>query len=393
MLKLPPRIAIIGISGYGGSHLRVLSTLARESCLKIACATVINRPEVEESCQALEADGCRIYDNYTEMFQREAGNIDLCVIPTGIAWHHPMTLAALKAGCHVLVEKPAAGTVEQVDEMIAAREAAGRRVFVGFHDLLLDRTVELKQSLISGIIGEVHDIRVMGCWPRTLNYYRRNSWAGCLRSGDHWVYDSPANNALAHYLMAALYFAADRLHAVARVESFEAELYRAQAIESFDTLSMRLQTDSNILIFYSVTHSACETINPVVEVVGSSGTIRWEVDQRILCSSTGQETPALGGSAMRQEMYHNILAALANEQPAGCTLEMAREHTSLINELHAHCPIHEVSAQYLVEGTGPKGHQVAIRGIEANMQQAFAEGKLFSELELPWAARNPVTHA
>jgi predicted dehydrogenase len=54
--------------------------------------------------------------------------VDICT-PTG--QHESMTLAALAAGKHVLVEKPIALTLEAADRMVAAARAAGRLLMVG----------------------------------------------------------------------------------------------------------------------------------------------------------------------------------------------------------------------------------------------------------------------
>ena len=41
--------------------------------------------------------------------------------------HHPVTLDCLHAGLHVLLEKPVANTLEQVDELISASKKLGKR--------------------------------------------------------------------------------------------------------------------------------------------------------------------------------------------------------------------------------------------------------------------------
>jgi hypothetical protein len=57
------------------------------------------------------------------------------VVPTGIHHHAPMTLDALDAGCHVLLEKPAAATVDEVRQMRAASQAADRMVAIGYQHM------------------------------------------------------------------------------------------------------------------------------------------------------------------------------------------------------------------------------------------------------------------
>ena len=62
-------------------------------------------------------------------------------------------------------------------------------------------------------------ITVRAQWPRGASYYARNNWAGRLRVGSAWVLDSPVNNAFAHFLMLALFWAGDTPTAASPPES------------------------------------------------------------------------------------------------------------------------------------------------------------------------------
>ncbi|WP_309380222.1 Gfo/Idh/MocA family protein [Cerasicoccus frondis] len=198
------KIALIGVAGFGSVYHEALRTLQDNGLVQIVAATVINRVVAVKSCHEVEAVGCRIYDDYREMLSAEHGNIDLCAIPTGIALHCRMTIAALQAGCHVLVENPVAGSVEEVYMMIAARDRALRCVFVGFHDLYQKSIMETKKRILAREIGELRSVRVLASWPRPDIFYDRNNWAGKSKVGEDWVYDFSANNALAHFLIATL---------------------------------------------------------------------------------------------------------------------------------------------------------------------------------------------
>ncbi|HEU0116905.1 MAG TPA: Gfo/Idh/MocA family oxidoreductase, partial [Thermomicrobiales bacterium] len=55
---------------------------------------------------------------------------DACLIVTPPPTHHSLTLAALAAGRHVLLEKPLATSLAEAREMIAAADRAGRFVMV-----------------------------------------------------------------------------------------------------------------------------------------------------------------------------------------------------------------------------------------------------------------------
>tara|TARA_R100000027_G_scaffold35774_2_gene26289 strand:- start:15892 stop:17094 length:1203 start_codon:yes stop_codon:yes gene_type:complete len=381
-------VALIGVSGYGRVHLRVLESLQAEGRVTLAAATVINRNEEEELCQQLESQGCKIFRDYREMLSEMGDVLDLCCIPTGISWHKPMTIDALEAGCHVLVEKPAAGTVEEVDAMIAAQERTGKYVFVGFQDTYAESVRSTKSEILAGKIGTVKEIRTIASWPRSQKYYERNNWAGRITSGGKKVYDSPANNALAHYLMASLYFAGTAEDGAARATTVEAELYRASSIESFDTISAKITTNTGVEIDFSVTHKGIETIHPIVEIVGTEGSVRWEIDHHFTFMPEGREVPCAAGDSSRHEMFQLVLESIETGVQKGCSLQMAREHTRVIESLHENVPILDIDPQYVFDCEFDGGPHKHVDGIEDAVRKVLGEGGLFSELDIPWAKQS-----
>ena len=69
--------------------------------------------------------------------------------------HHPITLAALRAGCHVLLEKPFALTLEEADEMIAEAEARGKTLMVALPHRYRKSTQAFKAIVDSGEYGRL----------------------------------------------------------------------------------------------------------------------------------------------------------------------------------------------------------------------------------------------
>lgn len=385
----PIRVALIGVSGYGGIHLEALRNLQAKGQVNLAAATVINHSEVPGKCEMLMAAGCRIYRDYVEMLTAEAGRIDLCCIPTGIGWHGEMTVAALEAGSHALVEKPAAGTIQEVDQMIRTKNTVKRMVAVGFQHLYHEDYAALKRRVAALEIGRLQEIRVRAAWPRSSHYYTRNEWAGRLRSRGRWILDSPANNAFAHFLMAALHLAGPTMFEAAGARSVEAELYRAQDIESFDTISARVMTDSGVRILFAVTHSSATAEGPVMDLLGENGRMRWEIGHSLMVWSGGRlisQCALMPMSHLKGRMFSRVLSQIQGREPEACTLEEARKHTHLINTLHKAIPIHDIPACQRTLTNIERGTQAVISGIDGALRQAFETGLLFSEQNLPWAA-------
>ena len=378
----PVTVALVGVSGYAQTHYDQLMKWRELGRVRIAAATIINQPQEQEKCDALRAAGCEIFEDFERMLATWRGKLDLCIIPTGIHLHATMTNAALAAGCHVLLEKPAAATTQEVDSMIAASAAAGRFVAVGFQHMYAPEVHDLKQAVLGGLIGEVECIKCMGLWPRSSDYYGRNNWAGRLRVNSSWVLDAPFSNAFAHWLNLLCFLAGPTPAEAGHPRSILAELYRARDIESADTACLRI--DAGFPLFLWVTHSCPENIHPILEVRGTKGTIRW-ADGRMILHSDGKEALFRTAISMQETqalMYQSVLGRAAAGADFLCDLANARNQTLCSNGAFESSRIHRIAPEFLAPGdTGlPR-----IAGIESLFRSAFYEEKLFSELGVEWA--------
>src|SRR4051812_59806 len=230
----PIRLGLAGLGGYAGFI-----------CDRIFDETKSDQPAVTfvAACDpALERFGARVRDlkargvEVVRTFdQLLATDIEALWLPLPIDLHRSFTEAALAAGKAVMCEKPAAGSVDDVDAMIAARDRANLSVVIGFQDIYQPAVAKLKHRLISGELGQATSATVIGCWPRSERYFGRNDWAGRFKRDGRWVMDSPATNALAHFINLAMFLLGDTTSTSASATHMAAELYRANRIENFDT--------------------------------------------------------------------------------------------------------------------------------------------------------------
>ena len=384
----PVRVALIGVSGYGGCHYKSLLALAHEGTVKLCAATVINPAAVEEKCAHLHAIGARIYDDYQEMLKQEAGRIDLCCIPTGIGWHRDMTVAALEAGMHVLVEKPAAATLEDVDAMLDAQRRSGLHVFVGFQNMYSESLWDIKRLLIAGKLGQLERIRVGGLWPRSITYYERTDWAGKITRRGVPIFDSPANNAMAHFILMGLFWGGRTLERCAQIDKLETGLYRAQRIESFDTFSAHADMDNGAELSINMTHSAERYMAAEVVVEATNGRYRWSDREgsTLTFFEKGKSEISLSPySNTRVVMLSHICDVLRGKDSCVCTLEMAREHTRFMEQVHRDMKIETIPSSYLQTGTYEGEPCIQVKGLADALVEAYRGGTLLRHVGLPWA--------
>lgn len=384
-----PRVALIGVSGYGQIHHRMLLELWDAGRIEIVACVVINQDHEARKTRDLRARGCRVYNDYREMFDHHGGALDLCFIPTPVSWHARMTVAALAAGANVLVEKPLAATFADVERVRASEESSGRFVAVGFQDLFVEENLELKRMILGGVIGRLREIRAFGMWPRPIDYYRRNNWAGRIELGDERFLDSPVSNAFAHFLNLPLFLSGQEFAASATVVDVDAELFRAQPIENFCTSALRLRTDAGVLVHGYFSHSCESEMDPKLVVIGDAGTIEWHYLKQIVIrpkagAARAIRLPDLDGT--RRSLYERLLAKIADPALFACGVAIAAEHVRCFNLIQAGACIRDVSAPWRLErAAADGGRQIVIDGVEKAMLRAFREGKLLRETGCPWA--------
>jgi predicted dehydrogenase len=278
-----------GVAGLGGFASYVADRLleAASSPHPIAQLIAACEPHLEKfvsRSDELKEQGVHIVGTFDELLKQD---VEAIWLPIPIDLHRPFTEAALAAGKAVLCEKPAAATVEDVDAMIAARDRAGLPVLIGFQDLYQPSVNILKRRILDGEFGKPLGASVIGCWPRGERYFQRNDWAGRYARDGRWVMDSPAANALAHFLHLPLFLLGSSLHSAANPLSVGAELYRANPIENFDTCVLHLVLADQVPLIAAFTHACDEIVEPEVVLEMQKATIRYYANRHIDIERSG----------------------------------------------------------------------------------------------------------
>jgi UDP-N-acetylglucosamine 3-dehydrogenase len=155
------RFAVIGAGAMGRNHIRVYHDLATAGRLQFAGVA-----EPDEDRQSYPASlGVPVYTDYREMLARERLDGISVVVPT--QGHFQTVTDALAAGCHVLVEKPIAATVDEAKDMARLAHRAERTLAVGHIERFNPAIIELKQRLEAGQLGRIFQIhaRRLGPFP------------------------------------------------------------------------------------------------------------------------------------------------------------------------------------------------------------------------------------
>lgn len=116
--------------------------------------------------------GCKPFSDLAELLESEKP--DVVSIATPNALHHQLAIQALKAGAHVLCEKPMAMNAAEAREMAEVAKAANRRLMINFSFRFNDQSYFLKQQVDAGVLGKVYAGRTV--WHRRRGVPKLGSW-------------------------------------------------------------------------------------------------------------------------------------------------------------------------------------------------------------------------
>ena len=139
------QVGVIGGGFMGALHARAVAESGFGKLVAVA------DPELSRARELATALGATDYADYSEMFLRE--KLDAVVVATPETMHREPVVMAAEHGCAVLVEKPIAASLEDADAMIAACDAAGVPLMVGYILRFEPAYARIQQAVEAGAIG------------------------------------------------------------------------------------------------------------------------------------------------------------------------------------------------------------------------------------------------
>jgi len=183
----PVRLAFLGCGYITRVHSRNLRSLGGDVVCSYASRDLTKAEEFTRTFQGVAA-----YPDYRSAIRSDA--VDAVVIAVPPRYHLPLTLEALAAGKHVVVEKPAFLTMADYETALAARDAARRVVIVGENDHYKPLAVRLRTLLAHEVIGDMlfGHFTTLAKLPKTADDWRNDeTMAGgdaFFEEGIHWLH-------------------------------------------------------------------------------------------------------------------------------------------------------------------------------------------------------------
>ncbi len=301
-------VLIVGCGSIGERHLRCFLGTGRVKA--IACEP--NQELLDTITERYSVSGCGSLD---EGLARE--DVSAVVICTPAHLHVPMAIQSLKAGKHVLIEKPLAVSLEGTDELLKARDESGKKVGIAYVQRFNPPITQASEYVRSGALGKIHQVTLRSGqhFPtfrpayREIYYNDRRTGGGAIQDGlTHMV------NVMEWVLGPTQTLACDAAH------------QSLPGVEVEDTVNI-IARNGETLVSYSLNQFQCIPDN-VIEMHGEEGSVRiflhesrWDSIKRGAAEWTRHEIPEEERDWLFRTQASAFLDRIEGKESILCLLE------------------------------------------------------------------------
>jgi predicted dehydrogenase len=250
------QFALIGCGNIGRRHAEHINNTGH-----LAAVCDIDHTKANEFGKNNNA---RVYFSTEELLGNEK-NLDVVVVCTPNGLHAAHSIQAMKAGCHVLCEKPMAINSDDCLKMISTAEDYERKLFVVKQNRFNPPVIAVKKLLDENKLGDIFSVQLSCFWQRDASYYY-NSWRG-TRSLDGGTLFTQ----FSHFIDLLYWFFGE----IKNVNAFTGNFALKDIIEFEDTGVAIIEFENGIIgtINYTV-NSFNKNMEGSLTIFGKKGTVK-----------------------------------------------------------------------------------------------------------------------
>lgn len=255
------RFGIIGCGVIGNGHAEALALLPEAELVAVA------DPVPERAQELADRSGAEAFDDPSVMLARAGLDVVNVCTPSGI--HSEGAIAAMRAGCHVIVEKPLDVTLSAIDDILRVQRETGMTLAVICQHRFDPASQRVHQLISEGAFGTPVLGNAQILWWRSQEYYDSGEWRGtwALDGGGVLMNQSIHSIDLLHWFMGP----------VASVCAYTGTL--THEMETEDTAVAALRFRSGALGAIAATTSAYPGVTTRIEILGDRGSAVLENDR------------------------------------------------------------------------------------------------------------------
>ncbi|MFY7898737.1 MAG: Gfo/Idh/MocA family protein [Chitinophagaceae bacterium] len=297
--------------------------------------------DIDKATQLGNQYQATFYTQITDLLSTEK-QVDIIVICTPNGLHASQSIQALKAGFHVLVEKPMAITTADGEQMIAEAIKAKKYLFPVKQNRYNPPVVAVKEALDNGYLGKIYSLHLNCFWNRGASYYA-NSWKGTKALDGGTLFTQ-----FSHFIDLLYWLNGD----VASVKALAGNFVHKNIIEFEDTGAVLLQfTNGSIGSIHYTVNSYQKNMEGSLTIFAEKGTVKiggqylneldyqciegYEIKNLAKGNPPNQYGNYVGSMSNHDKVYENVVAVLQNNQALATTAFDALQTVTIIEKIYS----------------------------------------------------------
>lgn len=326
-----------GLIGCGRIAQRHAEHINKQAILVAVCDT--DKPKADKLADEYNA---KPYYDLTDLLKGSNGSIDVISICSPNGLHAQHAVDALRAGYHVLCEKPMAISVNDCGEMIKAAEQSNKRLFAIKQNRFNPPIVAVKQAIDEGRLGKIYSIQLSCFWNRNADYYA-NSWKGTKDLDGGTLYTQ-----FSHFIDLLYWMIGD----VKNVQSYMANYAHKGIIEFEDTGVAIMEFYNGVIgtINYTV-NSYKKNMEGSLTIFGEKGTVKiggqylneleyqniegYRIENLPEGAKANNYGTYQGSMSNHDKVYENLIAVLTNNASISTNMFEGLKTVEIIDKIYA----------------------------------------------------------
>jgi len=251
------KFGIIGCGRIASRHAEIIN--------KIAILTAVCDVKLDRVRALGKKYKCDYFTNSLDLLSNEP-EIEVIAVCSPNYLHSVHTISSLRAGKHVICEKPMAITVADCRKMMIEADKSSKDLFIVKQNRFNPPIEALKKVIDEGRLGRVLNVEVNCFWNRNDEYYTSSDWKGKKEFDGGTLFTQ-----FSHFIDLMYWLAGD----VKNLRAYGGNLLHNKTIEFEDTGSVILEFSSGALgtINYTV-NSHKKNMEGSITVFGEKGTVK-----------------------------------------------------------------------------------------------------------------------
>ena len=148
------KIIKAGVVGCGGiANGKHFPAIKKNGKIELVAFCDLIKERAEKAKEEYGTPDARVYTDYTELVKED---VDVVYVLTPNNAHAPVSIAAMKAGKHVMCEKPMAKTYAEAKEMVKTAKETGKILTIGYQNRYRADSQYLKSACEADELGEIY---------------------------------------------------------------------------------------------------------------------------------------------------------------------------------------------------------------------------------------------